>query len=209
MFSLTHAHIQIHVCSGVFFSFIFFCFFGLFLYSGMLLPSQTLNTLDWGGVCVGGWRGCFNAFISGWHRIPPQYYIICTCTQCVFVCVHRGNHTCLLNVNSWCWQYLKMAKHEEPPPHSPPPQSMNQQSFIVTRVKSNSVAKTVLYFCILCLKHSSRDSSLKNELCHHSLTVMLFETCMTFISSVKLKKTCVEECWDPNDIGPRWLTLLG
>ncbi len=136
-----------HMCSGVFFSSSFF--FGLcFCTQACCFLPKPSNTLDWGGVCVGGWRGCFNAFISGWHRIPPQYYIICTCTQCVFVCVHRDNHTCLLNVNSCCWQYLKMAKHEE----APPPFTTEYESTKLKTVKGNSVAKTILYFCILCLK---------------------------------------------------------
>lgn len=83
-FFFSYTHVQWCVLSlGV------FACFSIFRHAAFLPNPQThlIEEVRF-SMCVGGWRGCFKPFISGWSRIPLQYYIICTCTQFVFACMY-------------------------------------------------------------------------------------------------------------------------
>ncbi len=83
-----------HICSGVFFS-SSFLFWSLFLYSGMLLPSQTLKH-TWLRRCVCGWvervLQCFHLRVTQ-NPSPVLYHLhLCVCVSCVRACVHVCMH---------------------------------------------------------------------------------------------------------------------
>lgn len=134
---LLHMHIQMQRCL-----LFLHLFLSLFLYPGMLLPSQTLkHTWLRRCVCVGVWRGCFSAFISGWHRIPPQYYIICTCTQCVCLCGYPLDGDTILRRQNTRKPSFPSSEYDS-----------TKLYWNNSKGYQYSYKYSILYFCRLCLR---------------------------------------------------------
>lgn len=99
MFFHTCMYTDAHICNGVFFSFIFF-FFGLCCYTqACCFPNPQTHLIEEVCVWVDGEGASMLSSQGDTESLPS---IISSAPVCVFVFMHRGNHTCLLNLNPCC-----------------------------------------------------------------------------------------------------------